>query len=95
MPRIRRSLPCLALAGAATALLLTGCSIQDRMCGSDSYPVKAVRDTGGDCVANGQEPPEGWVRYPEGKVPEYVGDKWDVYWGDKLLDEKGRLIETP
>ncbi|WP_369147701.1 SCO0607 family lipoprotein [Streptomyces sp. R44] len=89
----RRTLPVLAVAGLTATLLLTGCSIQDRVCGSGSYPVKAVgNSTGGDCVADGQEPPEGWVRYPAGQVPEYVGDEWDRYWDTVVVDKDGRVV---
>jgi hypothetical protein len=30
------------------------------------------------------------VKYPEGKVPEYVDDEWDLYWNEHKLDENGR-----
>ncbi|MFD0074756.1 SCO0607 family lipoprotein [Streptomyces sp. NPDC127166] len=92
----RRPLPGLVAAGLTATLLLTGCGfqIQDRVCGSGHYPVKAVGNPdGGDCVADGQEPPEGWVRYPAGKVPEYVGDKWDRYWSTVVVDEEGRPVQ--
>jgi hypothetical protein len=68
----------LALAGV-TAALLVGCSAEDATCGGDEYPVLAVGSTGSTCVPEGEEPPKGYVRYPEGKVPEHVGDKWDTY----------------
>nr|WP_225802847.1 hypothetical protein [Streptomyces sp. NK15101] len=85
-----RILPGLVAAGVA-ALLLTGCTSQERVCGTGRYPVKAVGNTDGqDCVADGQEPPEGWVRYPEGMVPEHVGDKWDKYWSTLIVDAEGR-----
>ncbi|ROQ35499.1 hypothetical protein EDD98_4563 [Streptomyces sp. PanSC19] len=92
----RRSLPGLAAAGLASALLLTGCGFQihDRVCGSGHYPVKAVGNTsGGDCVADGQEPPEGYVRYPEGQVPEWVDDEWDRYWSTVVVDAEGRVVQ--
>ncbi|GAA4915258.1 SCO0607 family lipoprotein [Streptomyces coeruleoprunus] len=95
MPNHRRPLAAVALVCASAAVLLTGCAIQDRVCSSGQYPVKAVRNTGGDCVPDGQEPVEGWVRYPEGKVPVYVGDEWDRYWDDRFLDENGRIVEGP
>jgi hypothetical protein len=91
---MRRTLITLTLTAALTATLLTaGCSIQDAICGSDHYPVKAVGSTdGGDCVREGEEPPAGYVRYPEGKVPEHVGDKWDEYWSTVVVDEKGNVV---
>ena len=84
----------LALAAAlATTLLSGGCSLADAICGSDHYPVKAVGSTTGqDCVPNGEDPPANFVRYPEGKVPEHVGDKWDEYWSTVVVDERGQLV---
>ncbi|MER6994409.1 hypothetical protein [Streptomyces sp. NPDC000410] len=96
MPQSRPTLPRLTLAGVVTALLLTGCGgHQERVCLPDHYPVAAVNDTGSDCVADGEEPSEGWARYPQGKVPEHVGDKWDRYWSDKTVDENGRTVPQP
>ena len=87
-----------AVATAATAvtaiMLATGCSFQDRICGSDQYPVKAVgTTTGRTCVPNGQEPPAGYVRYPDGKVPEHVDDEWDKYWRTVVVDEHGNIVK--
>ncbi|MEV4426166.1 SCO0607 family lipoprotein [Streptomyces sp. R-07] len=91
----RRPLPALVVAGMTAALLLTGCASQERVCGSGRYPVKAVGNTDGqDCVADGQEPPEGYVRYPAGMVPEYVGDKWDRHWGTVVMDDEGRTVKN-
>jgi hypothetical protein len=74
------------------SLLAGGCA-DDAICGSDSYPVKAVGTTSGrDCVPEGQDPPSGYVRYPEGKVPERVGDKWDEYWSKVVVDEQGNVV---
>ncbi|MFE0455870.1 SCO0607 family lipoprotein [Streptomyces sp. NPDC058914] len=84
----------LALAGL-TAVLLTGCSIEEASCGGGEYPVLAVGSTGSACVPDGEQPPAGYARYPEGKVPEHVGDKWDEYWSTHTLDEKGNIIEVP
>ena len=80
----------------STALLallsLSGCG-NDAICGSDDYPVKLVGSTTGRaCVAKGEQPPAGYVRYPAGQEPRHVGDKWDVYWDDKRLDESGRVV---
>ncbi|MET9732660.1 hypothetical protein ABZZ79_19045 [Streptomyces sp. NPDC006458] len=86
------------LVGAAAVAGLTGCSaleIREEMCMSTHYPVLAVNSGGSDCVPKGEEPGEGYARYPEGKVPEVVGDKWDVYWYTHTLDEDGDIIELP
>ena len=73
--------------------LLTGGCAEDAVCGSDAYPVKAVGNTTGrTCVPEGEDPPAGYVRYPEGKVPERVGDKWDEYWSTKVVDEQGNVV---
>ncbi|RSM58125.1 hypothetical protein DMB66_31030 [Actinoplanes sp. ATCC 53533] len=91
---MRKTLTGMTLAAALAATLLTGgCSFADAICGSDDYPVKAVgTTTGQDCVPKGQEPPAGYVRYPKGKVPEHVGDKWDEYWSEVVVDEKGNVV---
>ena len=98
MTRIRVSTG-LALTGAAVAAAatLTGCSlrIEEASCGGGQYPVLAVNSSGSDCVPNGEEPAEGWARYPEGKVPEKVGDTWDTYWSSHTLDRNGRIIALP
>ncbi|MEX0167830.1 SCO0607 family lipoprotein [Streptomyces sp. LMG1-1-1.1] len=90
----RRALPALAAGTLAAALLLTGCAGQERVCGSGRYPVKAVGNTDGqDCAADGQEPPEGYVRYPAGMVPEHVGDTWDRHWSTVVVDADGRPVD--
>ncbi|MFE1443801.1 SCO0607 family lipoprotein [Streptomyces sp. NPDC058739] len=86
------------LVGAAAVAGLTGCSaleIREEMCMSTEYPVLAVNSSGSDCVPKGEEPGEGYARYPEGKVPEVVGDKWDVYWDTRTLDEDGNIVKLP
>ncbi|MBL1109853.1 hypothetical protein JK361_35685 [Streptomyces sp. 5-8] len=65
------------------------------MCLPGHYQVLAVNDFGGDCIPDGEEPPAGWARYPEGKVPRYVGDEWDRYWSTRTLDENGRIVTLP
>jgi len=80
------------VAALGLTLLTTGC-LEDAICGSDDYPVKAVGNTTGqDCVPAGQEPPAGYVRYPEGKEPKRVGDKWDEYWSTVVVDERGNIV---
>ncbi|MBO3752008.1 hypothetical protein J5X84_38575 [Streptosporangiaceae bacterium NEAU-GS5] len=67
---------------------------REKVCMADEYPVKLIgSSTGSRCVPNGQEPPEGFVRYPAGKVPMYLGDKWDRRWKDAVFDENGDLVE--
>ncbi|AVV41771.1 hypothetical protein C6376_10270 [Streptomyces sp. P3] len=86
-----------AVAAVAVTAALTGCSLQIEVavCGRGRYPVLAVNSSGGDCVPDGEEPAGGWARYPAGKVPEKVGDKWDVYGGTRTLDGKGAIVELP
>ncbi|MGW0999700.1 SCO0607 family lipoprotein [Streptomyces sp. NPDC002520] len=87
-----------ALAGTAAVVALTGCSAlkyQEDVCSRGKYPVMQVNGPGGDCVANGDEPPAGYARYPEGKVPQQVDDKWDVYWSTRTLDKDGNVIDLP
>ena len=83
----------LAFAGAVAAML-TACSTQDASCGGGEYPVMTVGSTGSACVKNGEEPPKGYVRYPGGKVPEYVGDNWDTYWNTHTVDKNGDVIDA-
>ncbi|MFE7352244.1 SCO0607 family lipoprotein [Streptomyces sp. NPDC057543] len=85
----------MALVSATAALLTAGCSLQDATCGGGEYPVMTVGSTGSACVPNGEDPPKGYVRYPKGKVPEHVGDKWDTYWETHSVDENGRIIDVP
>lgn len=86
-----RLLPVLALA----AVVLTGCSGQEKICRDGEYPVKAVDSvTGRACVANDEQPPAGYVRYPEGKVPEHLGDEWDTYWSTRSIDKNGVVTEA-
>jgi hypothetical protein len=87
-----RMISMVTVAGLAGLFLMGGCTA-DAMCSSGEYPVKAVRSTtGGACVPDGQDPPAGYVRYPQGKVPKHVDDEWDRYWSEHMLDEKGNEI---
>ncbi|MFF2011920.1 SCO0607 family lipoprotein [Streptomyces sp. NPDC058195] len=85
----------LALAAVAVAALTTGCSMEDAICGGGEYPVMTVGGTGSACQPDGEAPPKGYVRYPEGKVPAHVDDKWDLYWRTHTVDKKGDIIEVP
>ncbi|HEU4422179.1 MAG TPA: hypothetical protein VFR67_06515 [Pilimelia sp.] len=35
------------------------------------------------------------MKYPAGKVPEYVDDKWDKYWGTVIVDDQGNVVQGP
>ncbi|NJP31940.1 SCO0607 family lipoprotein [Micromonospora thermarum] len=85
----KRTCALFAVAGLATLSLVGGCAFREAVCGSDHYPVKAVNSTGSTCVKKGEQPPQGYVRYPDGKVPKYVDDEWDRYWREHRLDENG------
>jgi len=82
-------------AGIAAALLATGCTIRDQICSDGEYTVKAVGNkTGATCVSNNERPPTGYVRYPKGKVPQHVGDKWDKYWATVVVDKDGHIVTS-
>ncbi len=81
----------LALAALATWALTTGCSLKDSVCRGGEYPVMTVGATGSACVPKDEQPPKGYVRYPEGKVPEHVDDEWDVYWRTHTIDKNGEI----
>jgi len=85
----------LALAIGITAVLASGCSLSfaDRICDDGEYPVMgAANPASGMCVPNGEEPPGGYVRYPAGKVPQHVDDKWDLYWSHVTTDVYGNVV---
>ncbi|MDH6589811.1 hypothetical protein M2161_008917 [Streptomyces sp. SAI-133] len=87
-----------ALASAAALVTLTGCGgweYKENICGGGEYPVLSVGSTGQACVPDGKEPDAGYSRYPKGKVPQEVGDKWDVYWDTHTLDEDGKTVKVP
>lgn len=97
-PRIpaapRLTLLALSLAGATLVGLTSACTLQDAQCSSGEYPVASVgSSSGGACVSDDEDPPKGFVRYPKGKVPQHVDDKWDKYWQNHTLDEHGN--ESP
>lgn len=75
-----------AIATALVAVTLSGCSWEERICGDGEYPVRPVDGgMGGQCIKDGKEPPAGLEAYPDGQVPEVVGDKWDTYWDEKAV----------
>ena len=88
----------LLLTSAALAALTAACSFDpaDNICMSDEYPVATVGYAGsGSCVSDDKQPPRDSVRYPEGRVPQHVDDKWDTYWQTHALDAHGKLITDP
>jgi len=91
----RRTVAVLTAAGVAAIFLAGGCGYEETMCSPGNYPVKAVHGfTGGTCVPDGEAPPAGYVRYPEGKVPKIVGDNWHRYWHEHMLDGNGRELSA-
>jgi hypothetical protein len=84
-----------AVVVVAGVFLTTGCT-RESICADGEYPVKAVGNTTGRaCQANGTQPQPGYVRYPPGKVPQYVGDKWDRYWSTVVVDSNGNIVGGP
>ncbi|MEU3660295.1 hypothetical protein AB0E77_11090 [Streptomyces sp. NPDC032940] len=86
-----------ALGCLTAALMLGGCSVEyrDDICRDGEYPVTSVGGTGSACVADDEQPPQGYTRFPEGKVPRQVDDKWDVYWRTHMIDENGAIVDAP
>lgn len=69
----------------AVATGTAGCSYEERICSEGEYPVvNSGTFDGGACVANGKEPPKGYVRYPAHKVPVYLEDDYQPTWRDYL-----------
>ena len=66
----------------------------DHICEEGQYPVKAVGGTiGGACQQDGTRPPAGYVSYPRGEVPQYVGDKWDNFWASVTVNGRGQIVD--
>lgn len=86
-----------ALASLAAVVALTGCSLEykEDICSSGEYPVLTMGGTGSACVSDGEKPPTGYTRYPQGKMPQQVDDQWDVYWRTHTLDKDGKVIDVP
>lgn len=83
--------------GAAALMTVTGCAgleYSEAVCSNGEYPVLYVGSTGSACVPDKEEPPAGYSRYPEGKVPKKVDDTWDVYWRTHTLDKNGKIIDA-
>lgn len=90
MRNVRRG-AALAAVGAMAFATLTACSMDEAVCGGGEYPVQAVGSTGSACTPKGKEPPAGYVRYPAGKEPKTVGDKWEEYWNTHVIDKNGNV----
>ncbi len=88
------SLPLIVVAQMAVGFVAAGGVTADHMCEVGEYPVKAVGNTtGGACQQDGTRPPAGDVSYPRGEVPQYVGDKWDNFWSDVVVNERGQIVD--
>lgn len=68
-----------ALVIVALSGMVTGCSFRERVCVRGEAPALQVDDgqlTGGSrCVADGEEPPPSFIRYPPDLEPTYLEDK--------------------
>ncbi|MEV4350274.1 hypothetical protein AB0J83_37940 [Actinoplanes sp. NPDC049596] len=85
--------PFLLAAAVLVAGLTAGCSYREAICSDGESPVAAVDSyTGRACVKDSEQPPAGYVRFPEGKVPQHVDDEWDLYWNGHKLDASGRQV---
>lgn len=88
------SLPLLGVAVVGLALLALSQPMADHMCEVGQYPIKAVGGTtGGACQQDGTKPAAGYVSYPQGEVPQYVGDKWDNFWGSVAVNARGQIVD--
>ncbi|MFJ9994989.1 SCO0607 family lipoprotein [Streptomyces werraensis] len=87
-----------ALASAVAVVAVTGCAgfeYREDICSADEYPALSVGGTGSICVSSKEAPPAGFVKYPQGKAPQQVDDKWDLYWDTHTLDEDGKVVDVP
>jgi len=81
----------LAVTAVAASLMTGACSFEESICSSGNYATLSP-EGGSACVKDGEEPPAGWFRYPAGKQPQHVDDKWDIYWRDHRIDKTGKEI---
>lgn len=97
--RPRRVRVVAAVLMSATAVgMLTGCAgfeYKEDICSHGEYPALAVGGTGRACFSDKEELSAGYARYPAGKVPKQVDDKWDLYWNTHTLDKDGKIITAP
>lgn len=62
---------------------LASCDVQDvareQLCSDGAYPAFSERypRTGRTCVDEGQDPPVGFSRYPDGRVPKFVDEDYN------------------
>lgn len=91
---VARRVLALGAAGLPIALLLVACTFRDAICRSGEYPVMQVGGSGRQCVADGEEPPAGFRRYPAGQEPKHVDDEWDVYWRTRTIDQNGNVVQS-
>ncbi|MEO5653797.1 MAG: hypothetical protein ABIN79_03430 [Marmoricola sp.] len=67
------------LATCILALGVSGCQlITEHMCSDGEYPTYALDNPDGAyCEKDGRQPEPGFAAYPEKRVPQVVGDKYD------------------
>lgn len=74
---------------------LSGCTLfQDNMCFEGEQPLYVIDNPDGKtCIAIGDAIPDGFAAYPENRVPQKVGDKYDRWpmakdypWADEVKD---------
>jgi hypothetical protein len=88
------SLPLLGVAGVAAAFLVTAGPAAGDVCQAVEYPVKAVGGTTGmACQQDGTQPSVGYVSYPRGEAPRYVGDRWDNFWSGVVVNGRGQIVD--
>lgn len=92
-----RSRAHLLLAAVVSVSALTACDVYvERPCAEGEDPVYALDNpTGMHCLPQGRPEPPGWARYPPGRVPQEVGDRYyrswplgtDYPWAEEVGDE--------
>jgi hypothetical protein len=88
------SLTLLGVAGAAAAVVATAGPSGEPICEVGQYPIKAVGGTTGmACQQDGTQPSAGYVSYPRGEAPRYVGDKWDNFWSGVVVNGQGQIVD--
>ena len=73
------------------ALGMAGCA-PDAICRTGEYPVIQIGGTGRACVADDDDPPAGYTRFPAGQAPGQGDDDWDLYWRTHTVDANGRTV---
>jgi len=71
---------------------MTACDfeIREAMCADGDYPVWSTKfpESGGACVADGAQPPQGYAKYPDGLAPVYFDQVTEC-------DDQGRCENGP